>query len=259
MARIRLAVTVIAYPAISATYGETVCVAGLRTDTLFSTEWVRLFPFKIRGPLVTPIRKWDEIEIEAGSHSGDKRPESMRPDLTSLRIVGHLGTKRRWEARRSLSDQLPVFDSMDHLRHSQQTDRTSLAAVRPHEVLDLEISPKTPQQIAELEAKVKKQTAQGDLFSVSDPTIPLEVLPYDFHFVVRGPDSTEPERLKIVDWEIGNTWRKWRHEYPDVLERIRTRWVDDMCGPKRAPLFFVGNMHRFQDQFLLLSVYSPPS
>jgi hypothetical protein len=34
--------------------------------------------------------------------------------------------------------------------------------------------------------------------------------------------------------------------------------MNELLAPGRDPLFFVGNMHRFQDQFLLLSVFWPP-
>ena len=73
--RIRMAVTVMAYPAISGRHGESVCLAGLRTDSLMQTEWVRLFPFKGRDlPGGLRISKWDEIELEVARPRPDHAP-----------------------------------------------------------------------------------------------------------------------------------------------------------------------------------------
>ena len=93
---ITMVVTVMAYPAISTKHGETVCVAGIRTDQLMTSSWVRLFPFKVRDmPTAARIHKWDEIEVEVVKASGDHRPESYTPNLDSIRVIRRLGTERR--------------------------------------------------------------------------------------------------------------------------------------------------------------------
>jgi len=38
-----------AYPALSQTYGEVSCVAGVRTDGPSSPEWIRLYPVPFRA------------------------------------------------------------------------------------------------------------------------------------------------------------------------------------------------------------------
>ena len=258
--RIRMAVTVMAYPAISGRHGESVCLAGLRTDSLMQTEWVRLFPFKGRdlaGGL--RISKWDEIELEVTRARSDHRPESFTPNLDSIQIVGALSTKSKWKMRRAVVDVLSRYGSMAEVERLQESSQLSLAAVATGDVLDLEITPRPKAELDELRRKAESEAAQGSLFAIDDPKVALEPVPYDFHFVVRYPDELEPRRLKIIDWEINQTWRRWRHDYDDVLNRIRAKWVDELCGPTRAALFFVGNMHRFPHQFLLLNVYSPPA
>lgn len=111
--------------------------------------------------------------------------------------------------------------------------------------------------MAKARKKAEGQAAQGDLLSV-DERQPLEPVPYDFHYVVQYKDEPKPRRLKVIDWEINQTWRKWRHLYPDAVERVRDKWLDDLTGSARQAWFMVGNQKRFRDQFLLLSVYSPP-
>jgi hypothetical protein len=91
---IEVLITVKAYPAISNKYGEVVCVAGIRMDTP-RPEWVRLFPVAFRNmPFDQRFRKYDVIRLEADRHSGDARPETYRPNVDSVEVVGHLDTKR---------------------------------------------------------------------------------------------------------------------------------------------------------------------
>jgi hypothetical protein len=78
--QISLLVTVKAYPAISQKYGEVVCVAGIRTDTPAPT-WARLFPVPYRDiPFGQRFKKYQHISLEAEHHSGDKHPETFRPN-----------------------------------------------------------------------------------------------------------------------------------------------------------------------------------
>lgn len=147
--RIRLVVTVKAYPTASVKYGEAVCVAGIRTDTR-DPKWVRLYPVDFRDlPFDKQFKKWSEIEIDV-SESSDTRPESLRPDTTSITVVRDLGTARRWADRRPLVEPLLV-ESMCAARERQRLDGTSLAAFRPASVIDVAIEPEpddwTPQQL----------------------------------------------------------------------------------------------------------------
>src|SRR5436190_606536 len=102
---IEVVVSVMAYPAISMRHGEVVCVAGFRSDLLWQPDWVRLFPFRVRDvPSQVRVRKWDVVRLRARKAASDQRPESLTPDMDSIRVVGHLGTKHNWEARRALVD-----------------------------------------------------------------------------------------------------------------------------------------------------------
>ena len=256
---ITMVVTVMAYPAISTKHGETVCVAGIRTDQLMTSSWVRLFPFKVRDmPTAARIHKWDEIEVEVVKASGDHRPESYTPNLDSIRVIRRLGTERSWSERRAVVDPLPLESTMADVERRQAADGLSLAAVRPGEVLDLEVTVRPTKELAEQRTKAELAVQQGDLFSIGDRNEPLEPIPFNFHYVMRYPDEAEPRRLKIIDWEINQAWRKWRHQYPDPEQRIRDKWMNELLGSDRDSVLFVGNMHRFQAQFLLLSVFWPP-
>ena len=254
--QIEVVISVMAYPAISTRLGEVVCIAGFRSDTLMQPDWVRLFPFQVRdAPSGLRVRKWDVVSLRARRSSNDQRPESMTPDMDSIEVTGHLDTKHNWQARRALVDP-HRGRTMRQVMDEQTAWGTSLAVVEPGEILDLEVTRRGEREVAEALAKSRAQAAQGDLFSL-DERQPLEPIPFDFHFVVRYPDDAEPRRLKVIDWEINQAYRKNRGAYEHPEQVVRDHWLDDVCGADRDPVFLVGNQHRFPEQWLLLGIVWP--
>jgi hypothetical protein len=68
-------------------------------------------------------------------------------------------------------------------------------------------------------------------------------------------------KLPIVDWEIKQSYRKWRSLYgseDELLQKIKQRWLNEMCAQEKDVYFYVGNMNRFHDQFMILGVFYPP-
>ena len=152
---IRLAITVIAYPVISSALGEVVCVAGIRTDSLMQPEWVRLFPFQRRNlPKDRQIHKWDELEISVAKSTHDSRPESWAPNLDAFKKIGSLTPDHGWRMRRPIVEPL-IVDTMAQVERAQATGRTSLAAVRSGEVLDLLITSRSAKELAAAATKAQ--------------------------------------------------------------------------------------------------------
>jgi hypothetical protein len=89
----KVLITVMTYPHPSAGYQELVCTAGITEQA----EWVRLYPVDYRyRPTHQQFRKyqWIEVVLDEAGHGHDKRRESRRPDLDSIRILGEpLDTK----------------------------------------------------------------------------------------------------------------------------------------------------------------------
>ena len=254
--QIEVVVSVMAYPVISTQMGEVVCVAGFRSDQLWASPWVRLFPFHVRRvPTNVRVHKWDVIRLWVTRTSKDSRPESVSPDMDSIEIVGTIDTKHNWEARRALVDP-HRGRSMRNLMADHAERSTSLGVVEPGEILDLEVTPRSESDLSEARNKAEAEVAQADLFSLEDRQ-PLEPVPFDFHLVFRCDDDTEPRRLKVIDWEINQAFRRYRSLYRNPEQKIREHWMDDVCGPARDPAFFVGNLKRFPGQWLLLGIFWP--
>lgn len=252
---LEVAISVMAYPAISTRHGEVVCVAGFQSGEGLRPDWVRLFPFRVREmPEELRVRKWDLVKLRV-KKSSDTRPESFMPNMDSLQKVGHISADRNWEGRRRLVDPHRGLTMADVVA-LHRSDGRSLAVVEPGRILDLEVSSRSKSELSAQAAKAKAWAAQGELFSLAERK-PLEPIPFDFHFVVQYDDEKQPRRLKLIDWEVNEAFRKYRRLYSDPAERIRNRWLNDVCGPTRDPVFLVGNQHRFPDQWLLLGIVWP--
>lgn len=158
--RLRLLITVKAAPNPSETYGETVCVAALNLD-LNRPGWIRLYPINFRAlDGDNQFHKYDIVSLEAQPNSADPRMESWRPRADSFRVEGHV---KGWDRR--------MFHVDDHIEGSMcdlieaaggGPKARSLAAIRPKEIIGLEIKPH-PGWTPEEQAKIDRYVRQLDL------------------------------------------------------------------------------------------------
>ena len=85
----------------------------------------------------------------------------------------------------------------------------------------------------------------------------LKKLPYDFHYhyECEGPDGVMLHKNKLVDWEAGALY--WNvHRRPDWQEAFRQKFLHEFA--QRDLLFLMGTIHRFPDQWLIVSaLYFP--
>lgn len=245
--RIELIVTVKAYPAVGKTNGESVCVAGIRTDTE-TPEHVRLFPVAFRDlEREGQFAKYQALAVEAERNHRDVRPESYRPRIQTLELGRTLSTRHGWSERRELIAPLEVGSMCDVLRR-QQLDGTSLAVFRPHRVDDFVV-----EHTGDWSDAQKLQVEQPTLFDPEKKA--LEKIPYRFSYRYSCGGRCRGHEQSIIDWEIGEAYRKWRRRGTDAsLEKLRAKWLDELCGPTRDTFFFVGNMHQHPRSFLMLSV-----
>lgn len=84
--RMKVLITVKAAPEPSKSYGDTVCVAGVRVDGE-PHEWIRLYPVPFRH-LATEeqFSKYQVVELDVNPAQHDSRSESRRPVWGSLTI-----------------------------------------------------------------------------------------------------------------------------------------------------------------------------
>jgi len=255
--RMRVVVTVKAYPGVGRTAGETICVAGVRCDRGVP-EWVRLWAVQFRElRRELQFQKWQLIELEATPSDRDRRPESFRPNLDSLRLGSVISPRRDWAERWRLLGELPGATTLCELIRAQDQQPAAslgLARVLPGAQAIVRAGPVWTAE-KELLAHI---AAQPNLFREDA----LEILkPAPFQVVYRwhcADDSCPGHEHATCDWEAGQAARKFMKRYGEPSQQLLQRFGDAMLGADHDTFFFVGNQHQYPSTFLVLGAFYPP-
>ena len=250
--RARILITVKTYPDVSHKYLETCCVAGIRLDT-DPVRHVRLFPVPHR--LLDEEKqfgKYSVVEVDVRRHHTDRRPESLRPNLDALRVVGTVSSRNGWSERLDLARPL-IQPSLCAIKRLQAADETSLGLFRPARIDSFRLADATPWS-AEQHGIVN----QTDVLHPDHR--PLEWVPYEFRYRFHcDDDACRGHDMGLHDWEAGQSWRKFRRTYPAhrLTDVLHERWWTRTVTPDRATHFFVGNIAARPKTFMLLGVFNP--
>jgi hypothetical protein len=248
------------YPSPSGKHVETSCVAGMRPDG----SLIRLFPVPFR--LIDgshQFKKWQWIRARIERAPADRRPESHKLFVDTVSFLGDpLPTAKKWEKRRVVIEKLKIFDDFRQLEQSRISSGTTLGLVRPNTVTSLEITPvANPDWSDDEKAKLLQSQRQGGLFDDTDAKAltTLKKLPFDFHYryICTVDGVSHEHRHKIADWEAGALYwncfyrygRRWEKEFRAKLEAEL---------PAADLMFLMGTIHRFPDQWLIVSLIYPP-
>lgn len=248
----KVLVTVKAYPNPSKKYGETICVAGI---DLKNNKWIRLYPIPFRDlDDEKKFKKYNIIEVKVKRPSDDKRLESFKVDIDTIKVVDFLDTKDKWERRKDIV--LPTVDkSMCEILQKSEKEDKSLGMFRPKNI-----------DFVWGESRAKNQDAReacyAQLSFLNKQKNAPEVIPYDFRyrFFCDNEPLCQGHNYSIIDWEIVQAYRDWRWKYKSesiLLEKIKERWLTRICSSKNDVYFFAGNLKRFRDKFMILGVFYP--
>jgi len=244
-------ITVKAYPNPSKEYGETVCCAGIDLKT---GQWIRLYPIPYRYlDSDKKFKKYGVVEVSCKTNTNDKRPESYKVDCDSIKLIEWLDTKKGgWERRKSVV--MPTQSkSMCSVYEGEMKSLKSLALIKPSN-----INFSWKKATVKSENNREKYYAQLSLFYKRKEAI--KAIPYNFYyeFICDGEINCPGHKLLIIDWEIGQAYLSWEYEQPILLEKIKEKWLNLMCSKKRDTYFYVGNMQRFKQTFMVLGTFYPP-
>ncbi|MGX7829812.1 hypothetical protein ACTG9Q_32480 [Actinokineospora sp. 24-640] len=250
----RVLITVKAAPNPSSAYGETVCVAGIRLD-LDHSGWVRLYPVNFRE-LESGQRfaKYNVVVLRARPARADGRVESWRPDIPSLRVEASL---KPWAPRRPYVEPY-VLDSMCGVLQAVRNapPARSLAAIRPRLVKDLKVRPHPGWTDLE-KRKIEEYVGQLDMAGTDRTALEPPRMRGWYHYRCHAQACRGHEQ-GILDWEWVALQRRLAHLSDDALtDELRRKFLDEMCGPSRDPVFYVGNQAKRQQTFSVLGVYYP--
>lgn len=248
------------YPSPSSKYAETSCVAGVEEDG----SLIRLYPVPFR--LIDSdrqFRKWEWIEARVEASRKDHRPESHKVFVDTIHRHGPaLSPKNNWHARRECLAKIPIFENFRDLDIARESQGITLGIVRPAAVLGLDITLADKPNWTEAEkAKLIQMQHQAELFDESDfkSLVTLRKLPVDFHYrySCRDGNSLIDYRHKIVDWEAGALYWNVRRSHNDAWQKPFRQKLEVQL-PNRDLMFLMGTIHRFPDQWLIVSLIYPP-
>lgn len=247
------------YPSPSTKHSETSCVAGLEE----SGRMIRLYPVPFRLIEGEKFSKWQWLTAVVEEAKNDRRPESHLIKVDTIRINGRpIPTTNNWAARLSFIDRIPLFPDFASLESERRRNGATIGLVRPMRISALDIMPaRTPDWTEEERSKLFQLQQQGNFFeaNITDNIVPLRKLPFDFYYryecEVNG--KVFSYKHKIVDWEVGALYWNVRHKHGLNWEsafRAKLEWELPKCNL----MLLMGNIHRFQDQWLIISLIYPP-
>lgn len=266
--RMKVLITVKAYPAISKKYGETVCTAGVTEDG----RWIRLYPIPYRKlDYKGRFKKYDWIELELIRNDCDFRPESYRPyDLNDIKTVGNIKSDGgEWAERRKFVLN-KVYTNLDKLiTEAKNKDIcTSLATFKPTRILDFVYKETERVWDKNKLQMLESQNAQGSLFDNEDENDiqnfeVVDKVPYKFSFVFED-DSGRVSTMMIEDWETGmlywNSLVRHNGDEQKACEDVKKKYFDDFAKTKDY-YFFLGTtkLHHFvaPNPFVIIGDFRP--
>jgi hypothetical protein len=249
----RILIVVKTYPNPSTSYVETVCCAGVDLER---DQWVRLYPITFRRLADKQFVKYQLIECEVARPRGDTRPESYRVDQATIRLVGDPMPSGSAGWRRRMNVLPAVMPSLEAVLAEQRRTGLSIAMIRPRLVRRLvfrKAKPWTERQRAALRQE-RLGLGEQQLAELRD----LEQIPWSFAYeFLCDDDACSGHTLGILDWEIGESYRRWSRAYPhDWRARIEERYGREL--PARDLHFVVGNLAKRRRTFEIIGLVRPP-
>lgn len=253
--KLRVLPVVKAYPEPSRKYGTTVCVAGV---TVPEGKWVRLYPIRFTELSEDRrFKKYQIFEVVAAKSENDSRPESFQVDEDTISVAGQpVGPGGNWSERKRLLAAAPVV-SLCELQLLRKAERASLGMIRVREVTNFRIVEANEEKYEKTEKK-HEYAATADLFNESK--LKVETFPFKYQYWFRCMDnSCKGHKCSIVDWEAYELHRRMVRRWGEkvAFEKVRQKYVDDICGPDKDTHFFMGNMHQHPGSFLVLGAFYP--
>jgi hypothetical protein len=249
------------YPSPSAAHTETSCIAGVEDNG----KPIRLVPVPFRFIEGTAqFKKWQWITAQVEKARKDHRKESHRIGVDTIDCEEPpISTRNEWADRLKWLGKTPALQSPAEMEQARLRSGSTIALLRPIRILGLDIKPtETPDWTAEEKKKLLQQQQQIKLFATNDRArlATLRKIPFDFHYryAYPGADNVEAEaRHKIVDWEIGALYWNVRKKHGDKWEAPFREKIEQEL-PSKNLMFLMGTVHRFPDQWLIISLIYPP-
>ena len=252
------------YPTISKEYAELVCTAGILEDG----SWIRLYPVPFRKlDIEQKYPKYAWIEVDVNRNTKDFRPETYRPNLTSL-IVGEIPKKLNWNERNKIIfKNQKIYTNLQELIDKSKKDGTSLAMFKPSKILGFTAEEVERDWDPDKLAILKALSQQLNLFQtpeeIEEEFKVVRKVPYKFSYKFED-DTGKQSTMMIEDWEIGmlffNCLKQAGGNEHTAIEKVKQKYFDYFLT--RNLYFFLGTTLKFHyvapNPFIIIGTYYPP-
>ncbi len=238
------------YPTPAKTGVEVSCTAAI-TD---KGEWLRLFPvpWRLLGT-GQRFRKYQWVELTV-TKARDPRPESYRLKQDGIKILRSLPPRGDWQKRKDVIFPLRAHCLDCLIRKRDAQGYPTLGIFKPKKIERLVISETDPNWTSAQLAILR----QRHLF-IKNPEAELQKIPFKFQYKFRCNHKDCPGHTLIcTDWEMSQSWRKWRTDYGDKWEeKFRERYESEMIN-KYDTHFYVGTLHGHPHVWIIVGLFYPP-
>lgn len=201
-------------------------------------------------------RLYDQIEVPVTRSTKDARPESYKVRSEQLRVVGHLGTERGWEARRRVifADRSWHYDCLEDLKVAEQQAKTSLGLIEVGEIDWVKLEERGEEERKKHDEKLNRLRAKLDLFGPEQRN--LEFYPYrvrvGWHCArLSGPNPCPGHTAAVLDWGLGELGRR---EGPEAA----VARMEELCTIEKYDLrFYAGNFKAHPKSFGIVGLWYP--
>lgn len=252
------------YPTISKEYAELVCTAGILEDG----SWIRLYPVPFRKlDIEQKYPKYTWIEVEATRNTADFRPETYRPNLSSIIVEKNTG-KPNWDERHKIIfKSQKIYTNLQELIDKAKKDGTSLAVFKPTKVIDFIAEEVECEWDSDKLAILKVLSMQQNLFQtpeeIEEEFKVVKKVPYKFSYKFED-DTGKQSTMMIEDWEIGmlffNCLKQANGDEHVAKKKVKEKYHDFFLT--RDLHFFLGTTKKFHNvapnPFMIIGVYYPP-
>ncbi len=237
---IEATVLVKALPQVSASHGETVCVAALDDHH----RWYRLYPVAFRHlDDRQKFGRWQRVRLTGRlpRPNQDSRFESRNVDQATIELIGTMRSERRSAF---------IEPAIRSSTKKERMEGKSLTLIQP-ERPEFFWRKRTQEAIEERRSAYARLLAAPDMFAAKE-IVPLEPAPYEFGY--RYTDDDGQHQCRCHDWEVEQTYLNWRRSFSETETLDRVSDVFGRKYPKEGMVLAMGTHSRYPDKWMIIGV-----
>ena len=166
-----------------------------------------------------------------------------------------LPTSDAWKARKEYIYPLKSPSLCQLQEACNENHSPTLGFFRPKLIEKLEIRESLEPNWTARQLQILRQKSLFELGSKQE----LEKIPFYFYYHFNCDDaSCKGHKMSCADWEMGESYRKWKIQYGDLWEeKFRQRYETEMIQ-RNDTHFFVGTMLQYPGTWIIVGLFYPP-